>query len=272
MGIPKALLWDSSDAARKKVSRMKRNFGFDRARYFLPVASATNVMLVMSARGWVNVCQTLLSHPLPESRELGEIVRCELEMAAPRMVKYARHTGSTEKGLRTEFEELVDTAKRGMPVCLEDGSEDCEAPARPLLSVALPEGCSGQDLVGALKFHDNRYGWVGSAAQRMAVRFGWSAVGFAEIRDLNRHRTGTKYCAQVPQGFYYAADQAGEGGRETLRAAARLLKFLLPNAEYAPAAFAESGCHQGVPRFVSGDFGTPVGLVAGWHLQAVGVG
>jgi hypothetical protein len=41
----------------------------------------------------------------------------------------------------------------------------------------------------------------------MGVRFGWSAVGFAEIRDLNRHRTGTKYCPQVPQGFYGALDQ-----------------------------------------------------------------
>ena len=29
----------------------------------------------------------------------------------------------------------------------------------------------------------------------------------AEIRDLNRHRTGQKYCPLVPLGFYHAADQ-----------------------------------------------------------------
>jgi hypothetical protein len=38
MGIPQTLLDDPSDTARKKVMRMKRNYAFDRARYFLPVA------------------------------------------------------------------------------------------------------------------------------------------------------------------------------------------------------------------------------------------
>src|SRR6202012_6052705 len=57
MGIPKSLLEDVSETARKKVARMRRNYAFDRARYFLPSAAATNVMLIMSARGWVNLFQ-----------------------------------------------------------------------------------------------------------------------------------------------------------------------------------------------------------------------
>ena len=37
-------------------------------------------------------------------------------------------------------------------------------------------------------------------------------MGFAEIRDLNRHRTGSKYCPLVPQGILL---RAGPGsGRE----------------------------------------------------------
>ena len=36
-------------------------------------------------------------------------------------------------------------------------------------------------------------------------------MAFAEIRDLNRHRTGTKYCPQVPQSFYAALDQVPPG-------------------------------------------------------------
>jgi thymidylate synthase ThyX len=222
MGIPRALLEDSSDSARKKVSRMSRNFGFDRARYFLPVAAATNVMLIMSARGWVNLCQNLLSHPLPEPRELGELVRRELEMASPRMLKYARRTPSTEQGIKAEFGELIDIARRGMPTFLVGDAEDCEAPARAFLSFVPPERCSGGELAAALRFHENRYAWLGSALQRTAVRFGWSAVGFAEIRDLNRHRTGSKHCPQVPQGFYYAGDQAGVSGRIGLRDLARV--------------------------------------------------
>jgi hypothetical protein len=46
------------------------------------------------------------------------------------------------------------------------------------------------------------------------VRFGWSAIGFAEIRDLNRHRTGAKYCPPVPQGFYFASDQIPAANEE----------------------------------------------------------
>jgi thymidylate synthase ThyX len=222
IGIPKTLLADSSDSARKKASRMMRNFAFDRARYFLPVAAATNVMLVMSARGWVTLCQNLLSHPLPEPMELGELVRGELQLAAPRMVKYARHTASTELGIRAEFDNLVETARREMPTALQDGTVECEAPARPFFYAAPPEGCSGPDLAAALRFHENRYDWFGSALQRTAVRFGWSAVGFAEIRDLNRHRTGNKHCPQVPQGFYYAADQTGDEGSATLSKLARV--------------------------------------------------
>ena len=88
--IPSALLADTSDKAKKQVGRMRRNFGFDRARYFLPTACRTNVMQIMSARAWVQVCQQLLSHPLPEAQQCGELIRGELELlSAPRMLRHA---------------------------------------------------------------------------------------------------------------------------------------------------------------------------------------
>jgi hypothetical protein len=58
-----------------------------------------------------------------------------------------------------------------------------------------------------LELHDNRYAYFGEGLRRTAVRFGWEAVALAEIRDLNRHRTGTKYCPQNPVGFYGALDE-----------------------------------------------------------------
>lgn len=207
LGLPSSLLEDQSELALKKVARMKRNYAFDRARYFLPVASATNVMLVMSARAWANLCQHLLSSPLPEPQGLGYLMRKELEIAAPRMLKYARAISSTKSGMGREFDRLVVTAKNGLPSALEDRSINYEAPATPFLAVMPPEGMHDADANDALADHDNRYAWTGFALQRTAVRFGWSAVGFAEIRDLNRHRTGTKFSPQIPQGFYFAADQ-----------------------------------------------------------------
>ena len=97
--IPRELLDDPSEAAGRKVARMKRNYAFDRARYFLPAAAETNVMLLMSARGWVQLCQHLLSHPAPEAREVGAAVRQELEFAAPRLLKHAEAKPSLVRAL-----------------------------------------------------------------------------------------------------------------------------------------------------------------------------
>jgi thymidylate synthase ThyX len=214
MGIPPSLLEETSDAARKKVARMKRNYAFDRARYFLPVGAATNVMLIMSARGWVNLCQFLLSQNLPEARSLGELIRGELEIPAPRMLKHARCVEPVRQAIASAFEKLVQQARTASISTL-----DPEPSAIPSLCVMPPEGVSPEELARDLAYHTNRYAPIGTSLQRTAVRFGWSAIGFAEIRDLNRHRTGSKYCPQVPQGFYFAADQipaANEEKRATL--------------------------------------------------------
>ncbi len=237
MGIPQSLLNDPSDSAQKRVQRMKRNYSFDRARCFLPVAAATNVMLVMSARGWVSLCQNLLSHALPECRRLGELVRDELQISAPRMLKHAQATESNQRALARDFEKLVALAQKSP---LEEES------AKPMLSLLRPEGTSQQEITEDLASHANRYAPVGNSLQRVGVRFGWSAIGFAEIRDLNRHRTGAKYCPQVPKGFYSALDQipanAGEQkvnllkqvetGRGATAKASRLLCDAVPTYIY----------------------------------------
>jgi thymidylate synthase ThyX len=210
MGIPQSLLDDSSDTARKKVARMRRNYAFDRARYFLPVTAATNAMLIMSARGWVSLCQFLLSHSLPEPRRAGESIRKELEMCAPRMLKHAGPTESHRRALAEEFDKVVQIAKSGV----QFAAEGIERSGEPFLSVMIPDDASDGDIAAALAHHPNRYAPVGSCLQRTAVRFGWRAIGFAEIRDLNRHRTGTKYCPQAPAGFYFALDQIPAGAIE----------------------------------------------------------
>ena len=224
MGIPASLLNDPSAPAQKKVARMRRNYAFDRARYFLPVSAGTNVMLVMSAKAWVNLCQFLLSHPLPEPRMLGELIRAELELAAPRMLKYAVRTESNHEALADEFGKLVQLASAKV-LAGETPLTPCSESAKPSLSVMLPEGTSGADFGKDFRNHTNRYAPFGSALQRTSVRFGWSAIGFAEIRDLNRHRTGSRYCPQVPSGFYFALDQLpahATAHRERLLEQARL--------------------------------------------------
>lgn len=198
--IPVGLLSDQSEKAQKQVARMKRNYAFDRARYFLPVAAKTNMMLVMSARGWVQLCQNLLSHWLPEAHVLGEHVREELGLAAPRMLKHAQLKASFEAGHAKEIQRLAALAK-GSEILT--GETEC----LPDINVFSPSDISDREIVESLSDHSTRYDFVGTAACRTSVRFSWSAVAIAEIRDLNRHRTGQKYCPLIPRGFYCGADQ-----------------------------------------------------------------
>lgn len=198
--IPDGLLYDQSEKAQKQVARMQRNYAFDRARYFLPVAAKTNMMLTMSARGWAQLAQNLLSHWLPEAVALGGALKMELDIATPRMTKYASGKGSFTSGHADELQHWSELAKL-QSVC------DGEALCIPQVEISLPRNVTESDLVAALAHHDNRYAFMGAAASRTAIRFGWSAVAIAEVRDLNRHRTGTKYCPLVPVGFYCASDQ-----------------------------------------------------------------
>lgn len=174
--------------------RMRRNFVFDRARYYIPVACKTNMMMVMGSRGWMQLCQHLLSHWMPEAVTLGEMIVNELHHSVPRMSKHAVYT------------ESFSTSKPGhassSPHC---HPKECE----PRCSIWKPGGC--QEIT---KKHDNRYDLQSVDARRTSVRFSLSAIAFAEIRDLNRHRTGSKYCPLQSVGFYEPRGGSFDSGNE----------------------------------------------------------
>ncbi len=218
--IPPTLLADTSEKALRKVARMRRNYGYDRARYFLPAAAPTNVMLVMSARAWASLCQHLCSHLVPEARALGDAIRAELALCAPRLMKHAVLKDSIANGIASEFRGLSARAATGTPQWLQPGTGNTVCPATASLEVTPPPSADGSAFAMDLQFHENRYAWFGGALRRTAVRFSWKAMAMAEIRDLNRHRTGNKHCPLLPTGFYSALDcLPGEArGSDTLSA------------------------------------------------------
>ena len=63
----------------------------------------------------------------------------------------------------------------------------------------LPET---QSVAEALRHRANRYGQQGTATRRMRVSFAWNNMALAELRDLNRHRTGNRYTPLIQAGFY----------------------------------------------------------------------
>ncbi|BCM89617.1 hypothetical protein IAD21_01464 [Abditibacteriota bacterium] len=200
--IPTALLEDPSERVQKAVARMKRNYAFDRARYFLPAALKTNVMLVQSARAWVTLCQQLLSHPLPEPQKLGELIRDELALVAPRLIKHAEAKETFQNSIDRFFEGVFQKAQQ---VGNDWGWLVGEDEDKASLEVW---GDDDNAFAADLEFHSNRYAFIGEMLQMTPVRFGWHAIAFGDIRDLNRHRTGNKFCDLVPSGFYCAEDQS----------------------------------------------------------------
>jgi len=214
--IPAELLNDSSEKTQKKVARMKRNFAFDRARYFLPASAPTNVMLLMSARAWTGLIQHLLSYPLPEAQTLGNQLREELSLTAPRLVKHATAKPSLEQGIALEIDQVRQLSLQWNRQYLLNETQEAHPCTAFLETFAPSENCPAA--AADLTFHDNRYAWMGAGLRRTAVRFGWEAVAMAELRDLNRHRTGSKWCPLIPRGFYCAGDQLpGQAHQETFR-------------------------------------------------------
>jgi thymidylate synthase ThyX len=208
MKIPASVLNDNSEMGVKKKERMIRNFAFDRSRYFIPSCCETNMMMVMSARGWSQLCTRLLSHYLPEANKLGQLIVDELNLVVPRVTKHATEKPSYYKGIRQEFDDKVRyscdvfDSTRGF-------DEDFFSPdGDGGFWSDVTTGVEEKDLA----FHDNRYAYIGDSIRMTPVRFWWTRVSFAEIRDFNRHRTGEKFCSLIPVGFYGAQEQAIELG------------------------------------------------------------
>lgn len=192
----------------KAAARIRRNYAFDRARYFLPVTAQTNMMLVMSARGWVGLIQQLLASGLAEAEQVAAVMRDELALVTPRLIRHARLVDGIAAGIRAN---QVEVSQRANVIPDNLASGFGEARDTAFVDIDVPADVTDSAMTSAFAFHDNRYGFVGDALRRTSVRFGWEAVTMAELRDLNRHRTGNKYCPMLPLGFYCALDEVPEG-------------------------------------------------------------
>jgi hypothetical protein len=103
---------------------------------------------------------------------LGEMIRSELEIYAPRMIKHVTATECQKATFDAEFQKFVQTAQ-SKSVALTDLTKSDEATIAHL-SVSLPDGVKDEDLSNDLKYHSSRYAPVGSSLQRTGVRFGRS--------------------------------------------------------------------------------------------------
>jgi len=80
---------DCRGAKPAVVTRLRKNYALDRARYFIPLATRTNLGLVQSSRMWAATVKHLDSLALPEARTAARLIRDELLKQSPRLMRHS---------------------------------------------------------------------------------------------------------------------------------------------------------------------------------------
>ncbi|HEY1792783.1 MAG TPA: FAD-dependent thymidylate synthase [Opitutaceae bacterium] len=210
------------DAKPAVAARMRKNYALDRARYFIPFATRTNVGLVQSSRMWAQTVKHLASLPHAEARAAAELIRGELLKQSPRLMRHSLAEASYEEQAR---QELSGSLRLGLEALSDRPLADqvwvqVERSAPPWLG-------QGQPVAEALRHRANRYGQQGSATRRMRVAFAWNNMALAELRDLNRHRTGSRHTPLIQAGFYLPPEIGHADHAALLRDQAALTRELM---------------------------------------------
>jgi thymidylate synthase ThyX len=185
------------DAKPAVVTRLRKNYALDRARYFIPFAMRTNLGLVQSSRMWATTVKHLDSLAHPEARAAAKMIRDELLKQSPRLMRHS----FTEQSFTAQAEqELAASVSLGL-------ERLSAAPLADKVWVNVDRSTppwlpDWQPVAEALRHRSNRYGHQGTATRRMRVSFAWNNMALAELRDLNRHRTGHRYTPLIQAGFY----------------------------------------------------------------------
>lgn len=204
------------------ANRIRKNYALDRARYFIPLATRTNVGLVQSSRMWAHTVKYLDSLPHVEARQAATLIRDELIKQSPRLMKHSFADGSYSEQSRQELQtslrlglQRLSIARLSDEVWVRVGRE-------------TPPWLGEDQSVGeALRHRANRYGCQGTATRRMRVTFAWNNLALAELRDLNRHRTGNRYTPLIQAGFYLPPEISAPGCEQLLTEQAQLTRELM---------------------------------------------
>lgn len=216
------------DAKPAVVTRLRKNYALDRARYFIPLATRTNLGLVQSSRMWATTVKHLDSLPNPEARTAAQLLRETLLKQSPRLM---RHSSADKSYAEQARQELAVSLKLGLARlstrALPDEAwmkVDRDAPPWLREEQPVPE---------ALRHRANRYGYQGTATRRMRVTFAWNNLALAELRDLNRHRTGHRYTPLIQAGFYLPPEIPAAPHQALLEEQAALTRELMQRGSAA---------------------------------------
>lgn len=183
----------------KMRERILKNYALDRSRYFLPFATLSNVAIVATARIWAETTRLIESLQWKEAIELATHIRVELNRVAPNLVRHSYADNASIAFVRELQIHGSDYA------ATQFTNPDKTATCHCRLDIFDPQTQFlrfNSNKAQALQNRKTRYSHTGIALKRQTVQTEWSAMAIAELRDLNRHRTGFRFSDFAPKGFY----------------------------------------------------------------------
>lgn len=218
-------------ADQKVIDRLRKNYALDRSRYFIPFATKTNAAFVMSARVWAETIRNLDSIPLPEAHACAVGLRSELSKYVPRMTRHSNPDETCTGQARLICNYAADHIRK-YGVQSANLKDEVFLNVERNLPSFLPQLQSIND---AFLNKKNRYSNIGSSVKRMVVRVAWNNMAIAELRDLNRHRSGFRLSPLTPVGFYLPAGIDHERREELHSKQKAFLEKLVTYDNEAPA-------------------------------------
>ena len=216
----------------KVFARMRKNYALDRARYFIPFATKTNMALVTTARMWAQAVKHLASMPNIEAQTVASKLRSELNKFAPRLMRHSQAEDSYRVQCQRELDVSLDLGKDQLSYrnLTDEVWVDVNQSSPPFLNAQSGVPTGVQMTAGIeedLKHRQNRYGYCGLGVRRMQVSFAWNNIAIAELRDLNRHRTGHRYTPCIQAGVYLPPEIRPENHEPFLKRQTALLGALI---------------------------------------------
>jgi thymidylate synthase ThyX len=219
----------SPDEPEKVRQRILKNYALDRCRSFIPFATKTCAAYVMTARVWCQTLRELESLPLVEAKNAAKQIREELKKVVPNLIK---HSFADEASV-FHAENFVNYSSRYI---LDNYVETKNIPDEVFVKTFdenpefIPET---NDISQEFAKKTNRYSVVGSGVKRQTVKFAFNNISIAELRDLNRHRSGNKFTPLAPVGFYLPPELSEKNYESFFAKYAALLKKLaVRNLQY----------------------------------------
>ena len=212
----------SPDENEKFRQRILKNYALDRCRSFIPFATRTSAAYIMTARVWAATLKELSSIPLAEAQTAANQIREQLAKIAPNLIRHS----FADDASKYHAEKLLEFSARQI---IKNGVETANIPDEVFVELSdntpkfLPKT---ENADTAFSHKTNRYSIVGSDIKRQFVRFAFNNISIAELRDLNRHRSGNRYTPLSPVGFYLPSELAGENYADFFEKYKNLLKKL----------------------------------------------